>query len=51
MYRMVGRNLTLDDITVSEGRESRFFSLEETGDADCAANCKKIVVAYFKMYH
>jgi 8-oxo-dGTP pyrophosphatase MutT (NUDIX family) len=51
MYRIIDRDLTLDNITVKEGQGGRFFSLEEIRNADCAANCKDIVIAYFKMFH
>jgi DNA-binding cell septation regulator SpoVG len=51
MYKIIDRNLTLDDVTVKEGQRGMFFSLEEIRDVDCAANCKEIVIAYFQMFH
>lgn len=51
IYKIVDRNLALDAITINEGQKGRFFSLEEIRDVDCAANCKEIVIAYFKMFH
>ncbi|MCX5806546.1 MAG: NUDIX domain-containing protein [Proteobacteria bacterium] len=51
MYRIIDHDLKLNDITVKEGQEGRFFSLEEIQNADCAANCKEIVIAYFNMFH
>jgi 8-oxo-dGTP diphosphatase len=51
MYKIIDHNLTLDDITVKEGQKGGFFSLEDIQDADCATNCKEIVIAYFKMFH
>jgi len=51
MYRIVDHNLTLDDLTVKEGRKGGFFSLEEVKEADCAFNCREIVIAYFNMFH
>ncbi len=51
MYRMIDRDLTLDDLTVREGQGGRFFSLAELEAVDCAANCREIVTAYFGMFH
>lgn len=51
MYRIIDHNLTLEDVTVKEGQQGRFFSLEEVRGVDCAANSKEIVIAYFKMFH
>jgi len=51
MYRIIDGSLTLDDITVREGQRGKFFSLEEIQGVDCAANCREIVTAYFKMFH
>jgi len=51
MYRIVDRNLTLDNITVREGQKGGFFSLEEIRHVDCAANCREIVTAYFTIFH
>ncbi len=51
MYRTTDRGLTLNDLTVREGQEGRFFSLKELADVDCAANCREIVTAYFEMFH
>lgn len=50
MYRTVDRGLTLNDLTVREGQEGRFFSLRELEGVDCAANCREIVTAYFEMF-
>ena len=51
MYRIIDHSLALDTLTVKEGQEGRFFSLEEVKDIECAANCKEIVITYFQMFH
>jgi 8-oxo-dGTP diphosphatase len=51
MYRKIDHDLALDTLTVREGQEGRFFSLDEVKDIDCAANCNEIVIAYFRIFH
>ncbi|MCX5811895.1 MAG: NUDIX domain-containing protein [Proteobacteria bacterium] len=51
MYRIIDHNLILEDLTVNEGQRGGWFSLEEVINVECAANCKEIVIAYFKMFH
>jgi len=51
MYRIIDHNPALDTLTVREGQEGRFFSLEEVKGIECAANCKEIVIAYFQKFH
>jgi len=51
MYRKIDLALALEDLTVMEGQEGRFFSLEEVKTIDCAANCREIVIAYYQMFH
>jgi len=51
MFRIIDYSLALDSLTVKEGQEGRYFSLEEVKEIECAANCKEIVIAYFQMFH
>jgi 8-oxo-dGTP diphosphatase len=51
MYRLLIPGLTLDDVTVLEGQRAAFMSLAEVLGAECAANCKEIVVAYYGIFH
>jgi 8-oxo-dGTP diphosphatase len=51
MYRVVDHTLDLEDLAVKEGQRGGFFSLEEVRNADCAFNCREIVIAYFNMFH
>jgi 8-oxo-dGTP diphosphatase len=51
MFRIIDYSLALDSLTIKEGQEGRFLSLEEVKEIDCAANCKEIVIAYFQMFH
>jgi 8-oxo-dGTP diphosphatase len=51
MYRIIDHDLKLDKLTVKEGQKGKFFSLEDIRNANFAANCREIVIAYFKMFH
>jgi 8-oxo-dGTP diphosphatase len=51
MYRLVIPDLTLDDVTVCEGQTAAFLTLEETVALPSAANCKEIVVEYYRLFH
>jgi 8-oxo-dGTP diphosphatase len=51
MYRKIEPNLFTKDIYVREGQRGTFLTLEEVAAADCAFNCKEIVIAYYGMFH
>jgi 8-oxo-dGTP diphosphatase len=51
MYRKIIPELTVADVTVREGQRAEFFSLEDVKRAECAANCKEIIIAYYEMFH
>ena len=50
MYRLVIPDLALDDVTVAEGQRAQFMSLADVLGAECAANCREIVMAYYEMF-
>jgi 8-oxo-dGTP diphosphatase len=51
MYRLVIPDITLDDVTVCEGQAAAFLSLEETVARPCAANCREIIIDYYRLFH
>jgi len=51
MYRIIDHDFIIENLTVNEGQRGKFFSFKEVPGIKCAANCKEIVIAYFKMFH
>jgi 8-oxo-dGTP diphosphatase len=51
MYRKLAPDFAIGDVTVCEGQGAAFLSLREVEEAECAANCKEIVIAYYRMFH